>query len=137
MTRTIVDTGPLVALLYDRDRHHEWAKEAFASLRRPLYTCEAVIVETTHILRRFSGRRDAALELLARKVLEIDFHLQAELLPLRSLIARYASVPMSVADACVVRMSELDPKASVLTTDSDFRFYRRGGRLVIPVIMPS
>jgi hypothetical protein len=50
---------------------------------------------------------------------------------------RYASVPMSLADACLVRMSELDPAARILTLDSDFLVYRRSGRQVVPTIMPS
>ncbi len=93
-------------------------------------------MEAAHLVRRLPGGREAVMELLATEVVAIAFRLDAELLALRTLVARYASVPMSIADACLVRMSELDPKASVLTTDSDFRVYRRAGRQVIPVIMP-
>lgn len=49
---------------------------------------------------------------------------------------RYADVPMSLADACLVRMSELSDDASVLTLDSDFRIYRRLGRQAIPLLTP-
>ena len=48
----------------------------------------------------------------------------------------YADVPMSLADACLVRMTELHEEARVLTTDSDFRLYRRNRRQVIPLLVP-
>jgi len=51
-------------------------------------------------------------------------------------MARYQSVPMSFADACLVRMSELWPKTPVFTLDSDFRIYRRNKRQSIPLIAP-
>ena len=50
---------------------------------------------------------------------------------------QYQSVPMSVADACLVRMSELDRNSSVLTLDPDFLIYRRNRSQNIPTIMPS
>ena len=49
---------------------------------------------------------------------------------------RYANVPMSVADACLVRMSELVADCTVFTLDGDFRVYRRNKRQKIPVLMP-
>ena len=50
---------------------------------------------------------------------------------------RYESVPMSLADACLVRMSEIYTDTSILTLDSDFRIYRQYKNQVIPVIMPE
>ena len=54
-----------------------------------------------------------------------------------ALMDRYADVPMSLAHACLVRMAEVLPDPVVLTTDTDFRVYRRLGRQVIPCIVPS
>jgi hypothetical protein len=96
-----------------------------------------VLAEATHLLRKVPEAAVGVLELVVRQFVQVDFRLDTEVLALRTLITRYRSVPMSLADACLVRMSELDPKASVLTTDSDFRVYRRSGRLAIPVIMPG
>lgn len=132
-----MDTGPLVALLHERDLDHDWAVEAWSRMKKPLATCEVVLCEATHLMRRLPGGREAVLSLLQRGAVEIAFRIEDELLALRSLLSRYASVPMSLADACLVRMSELDPEATVLTTDSDFRVYRRAGRHVIPVIIPG
>ena len=53
------------------------------------------------------------------------------------LLQKYADVPMSLADACLVRMTETFSDPVILTTDSDFRIYRRHSRQVIPCVMPS
>ena len=50
---------------------------------------------------------------------------------------RYRNRPMSLADACLVRLSEIHAAAEVLTLDSDFRIYRRHGNKVIPLRMPE
>lgn len=135
MRPLLVDSGPIVALLSDRDEHHGWAVEVFRALESPVLTCEPVITEAMHFLRR--GRAPNVLDLIAREVVTLAFRVDAELLALQTLITRYASVPMSLADACLVRMTELEPSAAVLTIDKDFRVYRRSGRHAIPVVMPT
>ena len=133
----IVDTGPLVALLNRRDGWHAWAKEQFSLLQAPLRTCEAVITETTHLLRRTPEGSDAVLELMARDLLRLEFDLEADLADVRQLMRRYRDVPMSLADACLVKMAERQAGSKVLSLDGDFRRYRRRGRQVIPLIMPA
>jgi predicted nucleic acid-binding protein len=134
--RVLLDTGPLVALLDRGDRYHRWARDQFANIEPPLLTCEAVITESWHLLRRFPKGRDAILELLSRNLVVIAFDLGAEIAAVRKLAARYASVPMSLADSCLVRMSELYSDSSVITLDSDFSVYRRHSRQVIPLLQP-
>lgn len=137
MNRVIVDTGPLVALLNARDAHHEWAVEVFDGIAPPLITCEAVISEACFLVRRLEGGCDAVLELVSRGIVTVAFRLGDELVPVRKLMLRYATVPMSLADACLVRMAELDDRATVLTMDADFRIYRKHGRQTIPYLMPT
>jgi predicted nucleic acid-binding protein len=137
MKRVIVDTGPLVALLNSSDSHHAWTRNVLDRVEPPLVTCEAVISEACFILRRVNGGQNAILDIVAREVVKVTFSLNAELESVRKLMTRYASVPMSIADACLVRMSELDDRATVLTLDSDFEIYRRNKRQVIPTISPS
>lgn len=132
----IVDTGPIVALLSEADRWHGWAKEQFAALQAPLATCESVLAEASYLLGGGGRTIDGLLGLLERSVLKVEFRLAAEHRALRALMRRYANVPMSLADACLVRMSELSDDARVLTLDSDFRMYRRLGRQTIPLILP-
>ncbi len=50
---------------------------------------------------------------------------------------RYQNVPMSLADAYLVRMSEMYEDSTVLTLDSDFKIYRKNRNESIPVIMPD
>ena len=138
MTKAVlVDTGPLVALLNRRDQHHRWAVSCIADLEQPLQTCEAVVSEACFLLRGCRGGAAAVIELLERGVITVAFRLDAERERVRRLLARYDSVPMSFADACLVRMTELTSDCKLLTVDSDFRIYRRHGRQVIPVRMPS
>lgn len=136
MNRVIVDTGPIVALLNARDSWHDWARDAFSRMEPPLLTCEPVLAEASHLVRKLPGGPEAVIDLVGRSVLQVAFRLDTELLALRTLLAKYRSVPMSLADACLVRMSELSPRTSVMTLDSDFKVYRRSGRLKIPLIAP-
>ena len=136
-TSIILDTGPLVALVSRDDRDHTWAKSIWATLTPPLLTCDAVIVESCFLLRNLYGGEESIFRLLDRNVIQLNFDLAAEHPAIRSLIQQYKSVPMSVADACLVRMSELDRNSSILTLDSDFLIYRRNRSQTIPTIMPS
>ncbi|MGH8700581.1 MAG: type II toxin-antitoxin system VapC family toxin [Burkholderiales bacterium] len=135
-TPLLVDTGPLVALLSERDRHHEWAKQAFAGSATPARTCEAVLSEAWYLLRLTRRGQPALLELVERGLISIDFALASELVAVRRLVTRYRDRPMALADACLVRMAELYDEATVLTLDADFTIYRKNGRQVIPLIAP-
>jgi predicted nucleic acid-binding protein len=130
----VVDAGPIVALLNRRDSGHAWARDVFESHRGPFVTCEAVVAEACHLLRRHGG--DEVMQLGERGFLSVAFALESQWPSVRALMRRYADVPMSLADACLVRMTEIDPAARVMTMDSDFRVYRRDNRQVIPTIMP-
>lgn len=137
MTRVVIDTGPIVALLNRRDRHHAWIREVLDTVEPPIFTCEAVVSEACFLLGRIANGQDAVLELLAKNVVKLDFRMLSEIDALRGLMRRFANVPMSLADACLVRMTELDAQSTVVTLDSDFRVYRRNRRQVIPTIMPG
>jgi predicted nucleic acid-binding protein len=133
----IIDTGPIVAFLNRNDAHHRWALDIFDTLIPPLVTCESVMSEACFLLGKIKGGPDAALALLDRGLIEPTFDLGSELAPVRKLMRRYASVPMSLADACLVRMSEIHPRGAVVTIDEDFSIYRRNGHQVIPTLMPN
>jgi predicted nucleic acid-binding protein len=133
----LADTGPIVAYLNGRDRHHAWAVGVFKQLRPPLLTCEAVLSEAVFLLRLAPGGGDRVMDLVARGVLEVRFDLQREVAAVTGLLRRYRTLPMDMADACLVRMSELHGDCVLLTVDSEFRdVYRRNGRQVIPTLLP-
>lgn len=132
----LVDTGPLVAWLIAADTHHDWAVQQFQSHRAPLLTCEPVLTEACHLIDRHGGNHVAVLELVEKKVFEVSFTLEDHIPELLAFMHRYRDVPMSLADACLVRMSELHRHCRVMTTDTDFRQYRRNARQVIPLLAP-
>ncbi len=133
--RVVVDAGFVVALLRRNDAHRIWAGAQAQRLPPPWRTCEAVLSESFHLL---DARGAAALDdLLRRRALLIAFGLADELESVLRLMRKYAQVPMSLADACLVRMTETLGDVQLLTTDADFRIYRRHGRQVIPCAMPA
>ena len=131
----LVDAGFLVALLSRRDSHHRWAVTQARGHAPPWRTCEAVLSEAFHLL----GARGApALSaLLRRRALIVAFDLDNDMEPVLTLLRKYADVPMSLADACLVRMTETLSDPLILTTDSDFRIYRRHSRQMVPCLTPS
>jgi predicted nucleic acid-binding protein len=132
----LIDTGPLVAFLREVESSHAWAAAKFAELPAPFLTCEPVLAEVFFLVSRHAGGARRFFDLLSTDLLEVDFSVLAEREALRKLVHKYEDLPISLADACLVRMAELTPGASVFTLDSHFRIYRKNGRQSIPVIMP-
>jgi len=130
----VVDAGFLVALLSRRDVHHAWAIASAQRFGPPWQTCEAVVSEAIHLLG--VRGRPPLVALLRRRSLIVSFELSRELEPVLRLMEKYAHVPMSVADACLVRMTETNAEPVVLTTDADFRIYRRHSRQIVPSVTP-
>ena len=133
--RIILDTGVLVALLSKSDRSHDWAVRQWSQVKPPAFTCDAVISETYFLLKR-RYLIEAVFEMIEVGAIAISFNLQEESSNIRVLMSRYESVPMSFADACLVRMSEQIPNSAVMTLDSDFKIYRRHRNEEIAVIFP-
>jgi predicted nucleic acid-binding protein len=132
----LLDAGPLVALMDHRELHHAWAKAAFGRLRLPLPTCQAVITETCFLLS------DQPMPLAAFRrhaqaghfVDTLDF---VRLVPrVMELMERYANVPMSFADACLVALAESTPDARVFTLDRDFLIYRQHDDKPLTLLAP-
>jgi predicted nucleic acid-binding protein len=133
----LVDTGPLVAFLNKRDRFHDWTAAQWNQIAAPMLTCEAVVSEACYLLSGIKGGSERVMHLIQREILWLSFHLDKHIEPVKRLLKKYHSVPMSLADACLVRMSELHSNSYVFTLDSDFNLYRKNGRQVIPSIMPA
>lgn len=131
----VVDTGFVAALLRRRDTHHAWAAALVASYPPPWSTCEAVLSEAFFLLGEVY--RETLSELMRRGALSVSFSAAGHVEPVLELMRRYESVPMSFADACLVRMTEIEADPVVLTTDSDFSIYRRLGRRVVPHVLPG
>jgi predicted nucleic acid-binding protein len=129
----IADTGFLVAFANRADEHHAWAVELAERVTEPLLTCEPVLAETAFHLRSVS----TVLAMVNEGLVRLGFDVDSNLAQLSSLAARYADREPDLADLCVIRMSELHPKHSVITIDkTDFRVFRRNKREAIPLICP-
>jgi predicted nucleic acid-binding protein len=132
---TLVDAGFLVALINRRDSHHKWAAAQSVEHTLPWLTCEAVLSETFYILG--SGGETGLTTMLRRGILLSTFVFGAEREAVLALMQKYSQIPMDFADACLVRMTETTPDPVLLSTNSDFRIYRRHSRNVIPCSFPD
>jgi predicted nucleic acid-binding protein len=137
VSEVLIDTGPLVAILCAGDKDHAWTVEQFRALPPPFLTCEPVIAEACYLIERRGVNGAVLLERIENGLLRIALEIEEHCAELKKLMTRYANVPMSLADSCLVRMSEIYPQCHVLTLDSDFRVYRRNGRQLIPMITPE
>lgn len=135
MPSFVLDTGPLVAYLYSRDTYHDWSVEQFSIFDPPFMTCEPVITEACFLIARNRLSPARVLEAVERGVLRLDFQLPEEVKALRQMMTRYANVPMSLADACLVRMAEMT-RLPICTLDADFTVYRAHGRQALELISP-
>lgn len=103
----------------------------------PFLTCEPVIAEACFLIERRGVSGAVILERIENGLLRIALEMEDHCAALKKLMTRCANVPMSLADSCLVRMSEIYPECAILTLDSDFRVYRRNGRQMIPTISPE
>jgi predicted nucleic acid-binding protein len=139
MTAWLLDTGPLVAFFDCSDRYHEWAKQQWSQAPVPILSCEAVLAEAAYLLQEHA-RLEAAkvLALVERKVISIPFSLEQNAAPVARLLERYRDHEMQLADACLVRMSELKRDCRLFTIDkNEFQIYRRFERQLIPLVTPD
>jgi len=132
----IVDTGPLVAFLDRAERHHGWTVEQVRALDAPLLACEPVLAEAMFLLSRQPKAQEALFDLIANGAVRLAFQIGEHVVPLRALHRKYRDLPISLADACVVRMAELFERHQVFTLDADFSVYRKNGHEPLDLISP-
>ncbi len=132
----LLDAGPLVAFFDAGDRDHSWSKATLRKLRPPLITCEAVLSETLFLLRSDGDAPRKVATLFDRGLLVSHPLLDLEAAAVLGLMQTYRDQPMSLADACLVRLAEKVQGSVVVTLDSDFAVYRRHRRQAIPMLCP-
>jgi predicted nucleic acid-binding protein len=133
--RALMDTGPLVAYFLAGDAYHEWAVETFGNLRLPAVTCEPVVAEACFLIARRNIPLARLIAFLESGTLQIGMSLADEAGAVRALMERYANVPMSLADGCLVRLSEMT-NLPICTLDSDFTVYRAQRNRPLDLISP-
>lgn len=128
--RVLVDTGPLVALMNKRDRHHQRFVEYLKFFQGQLVTVWPVLTEVTHhvpvskAVEIIALVRDGALEVIDLGNAGARVH---------DLMKKYADRPMDLADASLVWAAEYTGIEQVMTIDSDFAVFRlaNGHRLQV------
>lgn len=136
MTQVIIDTGPLVASFDHRSEHHAWVLDQYRRIHGPVFTCEAVLSEAVFLMRRDGLNPEPLLESVQRGAIRCEFDLTSEMESIKASFRCYRDRAISVADASLVRMSELEPESVIFTLDHDFLVYRRNGRQKIPILAP-
>lgn len=134
--RTLVDAGPLVGWLNAGDQWHDWSVDALRSRRGPLHTTEVVLGEACYHLGGNTAPVQALLTLVRQEALVLHAIWPRHLLRTQELMARFER--MDAGDSSLVMLSELHPRARLVTVDSpDFRIYRRFGGQPLPLLAPS
>ena len=131
--RHLLDAGPLIAALVADDQHHDWARRTLPKIGGPFYSCPEALAEAAAL----TGRPDLIVEMVQRGEILPTFRLVDHATEVLTLLRKYSDQKMDLADACLVRMSELHRDCVVVTVDSDFRVYRRHGREGIPLLAPA
>lgn len=126
-----------MAFLDRAERHHRWAVQRVAELEAPLLVCEPVLAEAMFLLGRSATAQDALLSLLENGALRVALHVDEHVPAIRALHLKYRDRPMSLADACIVRMAEMHERHCVWTLDSDFTIYRKHGTEPLVVLQPD
>jgi uncharacterized protein len=131
--RNILDAGPLIASFNRQDSHHFWAIKVIEQLGPPFYSCAEAMAEAAAL----TGRPAAIVEMISGGEILLDFDLSKQTAGVLSLLKKYSDFQMDLADACIVRMTELTRDCCLITVDrKDFSIYRRNGRDLIPMITP-
>jgi uncharacterized protein len=131
--KNILDAGPLIAALNSRDEHHRWACETLERLGPPYYSCPEAMAEAAAM----TGRPAAIVEMIQSGEIILNFDLSDQTAAVLLLLKKYRDRDMDLADACIVRMTELMRDSRVITLDrTDFTVYRRNGRELISLIVP-
>jgi len=133
--KILLDTGPLVALLNQRDSHHNWSVETAAKLKPPFYSCEAVLAEAHHLLGSTNQGRRQLIKLLASGKIVLSDIVRDNLLRVGELMDIYSNVPMDFADGCLTCMAE-NSGATVFTLDRDFLIYRIKKNKAMELLIP-
>jgi predicted nucleic acid-binding protein len=130
---TLLDAGPLIAALNRDDQHHRWARDILARLGPPFHSCPEAMAEAAAM----TGRPAAIVEMIHAGEIVLSFDLAEQAASVLALLNKYADRQMDLADACIVRMTELVRDCRVVTVDrADFAVYRRNGRGLILIIAP-
>ncbi len=136
--RAVVDTGPLVAILRDREADHSRCVAALKTFRPPLLTCWPVLTEAAWLLRHEPGGARALGTLVASgtvRLVELD---EQALSWAIGFMERYASANAQLADAALMYLADRERIEVIFTLDRrDFAIYRTTDGRALTVVPTS
>lgn len=124
MKPVLLDASVIVALFQRDAARHEDVAAVVSALNRPMVTCEAVLSESCHLLRRFPGAPEAVIANVETGIFEVPFVFARSAASVSALMRKYRDVPASFADACLIQMADELDAGDILTLDRDFLTYR-------------
>jgi uncharacterized protein len=137
MRTIIADTGPLVAMLNQRDQFHSWAVDSIKTIKEPLHTCEAVLTEVFFRLAQVPRGQEQLLDLLTETdVIVLNWRLDNHRARIKQLMKKYSDTPASFADTCLVSIAASSSSPVMWTTDRHFEIYRLPSGKRIPLLSP-
>lgn len=136
MQKAILDTGALIAFLNKADRYHLWAVETSKTISPPLITCEAVLAESFFLIEKAGGGMWTLFDLIEREIVSISFSFSEMSNDVKKIMNKYADLPASFTDACLVAMSTVYADHKIFTTDSHFQVYRRKNNQIMHLLTP-
>jgi uncharacterized protein len=135
ISRVLVDAGPLVAIHFKRDEHHAQCLKQVTQLQPPLLTCWPVIAEAAYLLRSSLPAVQELFGLFDVGMLELLALGQAEMPALLSIMHRYRSLGVQLADAALVHLAEREKIDTIFTLDRrDFSIFRTASNRVLEIV---
>ncbi len=110
--------------------------EQFKTFVPPVFSCEPVLTEACFLLARAGIPEKKLLDKVRSGVIHIGLRVDEEASAIGELIERYRNIPMSLADACMVRLAEIS-NSPICTLDSDFLVYRKRNKEPLALIIPA
>ena len=124
-SRTLIDTGPLVAILRHDDAHHQDCKRTFASHTDPFITCWPVVTEVVWLLGQHCAAINMLFSFFDEQILAISSLNEASPSWFSQFFAKYANLKPDFADAAVIYLAQREAISTIFTLDRrDFAVYR-------------
>jgi hypothetical protein len=115
--RILIDTGPIVAVLDQRDQHHAACKAYADQISEVVYTCWPVITEACYLLRRRPDLVDRLLEMVHGGFYELLDIPAEEITQVGGILSKYRDQDIDLADACLAHLADRESILTVFTVD--------------------
>ena len=124
MLKTIIDSGPLIALFDRSDKYHNDVLNFMKEYKGKLITSWAVITEVSHMLDFNLQVQIDFLKWCEVGGIEVYNITQDEISNIRVMMEKYIDIPMDLADGTLMYIANKENIKNIVSIDSDFDIYR-------------